>query len=76
MDGAKDYFYINDVDDREYLTLLIKATIPALQKLKAKSRSIAFSLGFIIFLFDIHLGFIGIMRVFPLGFIKNDYICH
>ena len=29
-DGAKDYFYISDVDDREYLTALIKATIPVL----------------------------------------------
>ena len=31
-DGAKDYFYISDVDDRDYLTALIKATIPALPK--------------------------------------------
>ncbi len=29
-DGAKDYFYISDVDDRDYLASLIKATIPAL----------------------------------------------
>ena len=29
-DGAKDYFYISDVDDQEYLTALIKATIPVL----------------------------------------------
>ena len=29
-EGAKDYFYISDVDDREYLTALIKATIPVL----------------------------------------------
>ena len=35
-DGAKDYFYISDVDDRDYLTALIKATIPALPKPKAK----------------------------------------
>ena len=35
-DGAKDYFYISDVDDRDYLTELIKATIPALPKPKAK----------------------------------------
>ena len=35
-DGAKDYFYISDVDDRDYLTTLIKATIPALPKPKAK----------------------------------------
>ena len=35
-DGTKDYFYISDVDDRDYLTALIKATIPALPKPKAK----------------------------------------
>ena len=35
-DGAKDYFYISDVDDREYLTSLIKVTITALPKPKAK----------------------------------------
>jgi TfoX/Sxy family transcriptional regulator of competence genes len=35
-DGAKDYFYINDVDDRDYLVSLIKATIPALPKQKVK----------------------------------------
>ncbi|MGM9785581.1 MAG: TfoX/Sxy family protein [Candidatus Cryptobacteroides sp.] len=35
-DGAKDYFYINDVDDREYLVSLIQATLPALPKPKAK----------------------------------------
>ncbi len=35
-EGAKDYFYINNVDDREYLTLLIKVTITALPKPKAK----------------------------------------
>ena len=29
-DGAKDYFYISDVDDRDYLASLIKATLPAL----------------------------------------------
>ena len=28
-DGAKDYFYISDVDDRDYLASLIKATILA-----------------------------------------------
>ena len=33
-DGAKDYFYINDVDDRYYLATLIKATISALPKPK------------------------------------------
>ena len=35
-DGAKDYFYVSDVDDRDYLTALIKATIPALPKPKPK----------------------------------------
>ena len=35
-EGAKNYFYISDVDDRDYLTALIKATIPALPKPKAK----------------------------------------
>lgn len=35
-DGAKDYFYITDVDDRDYLVGLIKATLPALAKPKAK----------------------------------------
>lgn len=34
-DGAKDYFYITDVDDRDYLVGLIKATLPALAKPKA-----------------------------------------
>lgn len=35
-DGAKDYFYISDVDDRDYLITLITATIPALPRPKAK----------------------------------------
>ncbi len=35
-EGAKNYFYISDVDDRDYLTALIKATIPALPKPKPK----------------------------------------
>ena len=34
--GAKDYFYISDVDDRDYLTELIKVTLTALPKSKAK----------------------------------------
>ena len=34
--GAGDYFYITDVDDRDYLVDVIKATIPALPKPKAK----------------------------------------
>ena len=39
-DGAKDYFYISDVDDRDYLASLIKATLPALplvSRVSAKS---------------------------------------
>ena len=28
--GAKGHFYIEDVDDRDYLTLLIKTTLPHL----------------------------------------------
>ena len=39
-DGANDYFYISDVDDRDYLTALIKATIPALPKPKVKKNPI------------------------------------
>ena len=35
-DGAKDYFYISDVDNRDYLAALIKTTIPALPKQKIK----------------------------------------
>ena len=34
--GAKDHFYIDDVDDRDYLADLIKATLPALPKPKAR----------------------------------------
>ena len=35
-DGAKNYLYITDVDDRDYLVGLIKATIPALPKPNVK----------------------------------------
>ena len=35
-EGAKDYFYICDVDDRDYLTALINTTVAALPKPKAK----------------------------------------
>ena len=34
-DGAKDYFFISDVDDREYMMSLVKVTIMALPKPKA-----------------------------------------
>jgi TfoX/Sxy family transcriptional regulator of competence genes len=35
-DGAKDFFYISDVDDSDYLSSLVKATISALPKPKVK----------------------------------------
>ena len=35
-DGAKEYFYITDIDNRDYLVGLIKATLPALSKPDAK----------------------------------------
>ena len=34
--GAKEHFLITDVDDRDYLAAIIKATMPALPKPKAK----------------------------------------
>ena len=37
-EGAKVFFYIGNVDDREYLEDLIKATLPELLSPKAKSR--------------------------------------
>lgn len=37
-EGAKDYFYISDVDDRDYLVALIKATLPALPAPKKKKK--------------------------------------
>lgn len=36
--GAKDYFYIADVDDHEYLSALVKATCEALPEPKAKKK--------------------------------------
>lgn len=36
--GAKDYFYISDVEDRNYLTELIKTTLPALPAPKEKKK--------------------------------------
>ena len=35
-EGAKDYFYVSDVDDKDYQTALINTTIPALPKPKVK----------------------------------------
>ncbi len=37
--GAKDYFYIADVDDRDYLSKLVRETCRELMMLKTKSRS-------------------------------------
>jgi TfoX/Sxy family transcriptional regulator of competence genes len=37
-EGAKDYFYISDVDDRDYLVALIKTTLPALPAPKKKKK--------------------------------------
>ena len=34
--GAKEHFLITDVDDRDYLTAVIKATLPALPRPKSK----------------------------------------
>ena len=36
--GAKDYFYIADVDDHELLSALVKATCQALPEPKAKKK--------------------------------------
>lgn len=37
-DGAKDYFYIADVDDRDYLALIVSETCKALPDPKHKKR--------------------------------------
>ena len=39
-DGAKDYFYIADVDDRDYLSLLVRKTCEALPEPKPKKRKL------------------------------------
>jgi len=36
--GAKDYFYIADVDDRDYLAALVRSTCRALPEPKPKKR--------------------------------------
>lgn len=36
--GAKDYFYIADVDDRDYLAALVRGTCRALPEPKPKKR--------------------------------------
>lgn len=37
-DGAKDYFHIDEIDDRDYLTSLVKATYDALPAAKPKKK--------------------------------------
>ena len=37
-DGAKDYFYIADVDDRDYLSSLIRETCKALPEPKKRKK--------------------------------------
>ncbi|MBQ8969100.1 MAG: TfoX/Sxy family protein [Bacteroidaceae bacterium] len=37
-EGAKDYFYITDVDDRVYLSTLIRSTYEALPEPKRRKR--------------------------------------
>ena len=37
-EGAKEYFYIADIDDREYLSGLVRATCKALPEPKAAKR--------------------------------------
>ncbi len=39
--GAKDYFYIADVDDREYIVSLIRATYNDLPEPKPKKRKLS-----------------------------------
>ena len=38
-DGAKPYFYIEEVDDHDYLTALVKATCAELPEPKPKNRT-------------------------------------
>lgn len=37
-EGAKDYFYIEEVDDHEYLSTLVRATCKALPEPKPKKK--------------------------------------
>ena len=37
-EGAKDYFYIADVDDRDYLSKLVRETCKALPEPKPKKK--------------------------------------
>ncbi len=38
-DGAKPYFYIEDIDDRDYLSALVKATCDALPYPQPKAKN-------------------------------------
>lgn len=40
-EGAKDYFFIDDVDDREYLAKLVRATVKALVKSNGRGNPMA-----------------------------------
>ena len=37
-DGAKDYFYITDIDDRDYLSALVRETCKALPSPRPKKK--------------------------------------
>ncbi|MBO4443817.1 MAG: TfoX/Sxy family protein [Bacteroidaceae bacterium] len=37
-EGAKDYFYIADVDDHEYISSLVRETVKALSQPKTKKK--------------------------------------
>ena len=37
-EGAKDYFYIADVDDRDYLSALVRETCKALPEPKKRKK--------------------------------------
>ena len=37
-DGAKDYFYIADIDDRDYLSALVRHTCKALPEMKTRKK--------------------------------------
>ena len=37
-DGAKDYFFIDDVDDRDYLSVLVRETCKTLPQPKPKKK--------------------------------------
>ncbi|MBQ6962432.1 MAG: TfoX/Sxy family protein [Paludibacteraceae bacterium] len=37
-DGAKDYFYITDIDDRDYLSALVRETCKALPEPRQKKK--------------------------------------